>query len=127
MKALTPLLNVADAGKSAQFYCEYLGFEVDDRFESEGKLIWARLSRGPVEMMINASSERAARATRDGATTYDDIVLYFSVEDARTLHRELLARGCAPGAVERQDYGLDEFTMRDPDGYELGFGSPVSR
>ena len=127
MKSLTPLLNVADAGKSVDFYCEKLGFEIDERFESDGALVWAHISRGPIEMMINACSERVARGPRAGATTYDDVVLYFSVESAKDLHRDLTAKGCSPEPVERQDYGLDEFTLRDPDGYELGFGSPVSR
>ena len=126
MKALTPLLNVEDAGRSVNFYCEKLGFAVDNRFEDNGALIWAHISRGPIEMMINVSSEHTARGARRGAKTYDDVVLYFSVDDAHALHRDLSAKGCSPGPVERQDYGLDEFTLRDPDGYELGFGSPVS-
>lgn len=125
MKALTPLLNVHDAARSVSFYCEKLGFGVDNSFEDGGKLVWAHISRGPVRMMINASCERAARGARAGAKTYDDVVLYFSVEDVHTLHRNLSAKGCVPGAIESQDYGLDEFTLRDPDGYELGFGSPA--
>lgn len=125
MKALTPLLNVEDAARSVGFYCDKLGFAIDNRFEEHGKLVWAHLSRGSIQMMINASSERAARGARAGAKTYDDAVLYFSVDDAHLMHRNLSAKGCAPGPVERQDYGLDEFTLRDPDGYELGFGSPA--
>jgi uncharacterized glyoxalase superfamily protein PhnB len=125
MKALTPLLNVQDAARSVSFYCEKLGFGIDDSFEDKGKLVWAHISRGPAQMMINASCERAARGVRVGAKTYDDVVLYFSVEDVHSLHRDLRASGCVLGPIERQDYGLDEFTLRDPDGYELGFGSPV--
>ena len=125
MKALTPLLNVQDAARSVSFYCEKLGFGIDNSFEDKGKLVWAHISRGPVQMMINASCERAARDIRVGAKTYDDVVLYFSVEDVHSLHRDLSASGCVPGPVESQDYGLDEFTLRDPDGYELGFGSPA--
>lgn len=125
MKALTPLLNVADAAGSVSFYCEKLGFRIDNKFESDGKLVWAHISRGPVQMMINASGERASRGARSEARTYDDVVLYFSIDDAHSLRQHLIARGCRPGPVERQDYGLNEFTLRDPDGYELGFGSPV--
>lgn len=125
MKALTPLLNVLDAARSVSWYCDNLGFGIDNRFEVNGKLVWAHISRGTIQMMINASCERAARGTRGGAKTYDDVVLYFSVEDAHSLHQDLSAKGCAPGPVESQNYGLDEFTVRDPDGYELGFGSPT--
>ena len=127
MKALTPLLNVEDADRSVGFYCDMLGFEVENRFEDNGKLIWAHISRGPIQMMINASCERGGRGPRPGAKTYDDVVLYFSVDDVQSLRRELSVKGCTPGPIEAQDYGLDEFTMRDPDGYELGFGSPVKQ
>ena len=61
MKALTPLLNVEDAGRSVNFYCEKLGFAVNNRFEDNGALKWAHISRGPIEMMINVSSEHTAR------------------------------------------------------------------
>ena len=67
MKALTPLLNVGDAVRSVSFYCETLGFGIDHRFEDQGKLVWAHISRGPIQMMINASHERAARGARAGA------------------------------------------------------------
>lgn len=125
MNALTPLLNVTDATRSVSFYCEVLGLEIDRKFECDGKLVWAHLRKGAIQLMINASGERAARGERSGARTYDDAVLYFSVDDAHKLHQDLESRGYEPGPVERQDYGLDEFTLRDPDGYELGFGSPV--
>lgn len=45
MKALTPLLNVADAAGSVSFYCEKLGFRIDNKFESDGKLVWAHIYR----------------------------------------------------------------------------------
>lgn len=53
-------------------------------------------------------------------------MLYFHVEDAPRLHRELRERGLEPSPCERQDYGVHEFTLRDPDGYELAFGSPIT-
>lgn len=53
-------------------------------------------------------------------------MLYFQVEDAPRRHRELRERGLEPSPCERQDYGVHEFTLRDPDGYELAFGSPIA-
>jgi hypothetical protein len=38
---------------------------------------------------------------------------------------DLTAKGFAPAAPERQDYGLDERYLRDPDGYELSSTSPT--
>ena len=125
MNSMTPLLNVEDVSRSLGFYRDNLGFRVDEDFEHEGKLVWARISRGTVAVMINTSEERAARGARSSPQTYDDAVFYFTVDDARALRRELAEAGCDPGPVERQAYGVDEFTMRDPDGYELAFGSPI--
>ena len=125
MRALTVLLNVRDGNKSARFYCDNLGFRVDNQFERDGQLLWAQLSFHHIRIMINASPQRVSREPRRNAETYDDAVLYFNVDDAFVLQRVLAARGCEPGPVQRQAYGLNEFTLRDPDGYELAFGSPA--
>lgn len=127
MRALTVLLNVLDGHRSARFYCDNLGFRIDNHFERDGQLLWAQLSFRDIRIMINVSAERLTRDRRPQAQTYDDVILYFSVDDARALREVLAARGCEPGPVRRQPYGLDEFTLRDPDGYELGFGSPARR
>ena len=85
--------------------------------------MWARLSRGPIGLMINVSQERAVRGRRSEAQSYDDVVFYFDVDSVQEFHDELSRKGFRPGPVERQDYGVDEFTLRDPDGYELAFAS----
>ena len=126
MKELAPLLNVDDAAASIAFYTKELGFSVERQFEFDGKVVWACVSNGGAALMLNQSQERAKRGARIGAVSYDDVVLYFQVEDAPGLHRELRKRGLEPGPCERQDYGLHEFTLRDPDGYELAFGSPTA-
>jgi len=124
MKALVPLLNVEDAARSIEFYTGNFGFAVDQQFEMGGKVLWARLSRGSIGIMINVSQERRSRAVGSERQTYDDVVFYFYVDSAQDVHDELLRKGFAPGPIERQDYGVDEFTVRDPDGYELAFASP---
>ena len=53
-------------------------------------------------------------------------MLYLTVEDAAALHEALSARGLQVGPLERQDYGLVEFQLRDPDGYEVAIGSPLA-
>lgn len=125
MEALTPLLNVEDVSRSLAFYTGQLGFRVERDSRAGDRIVWARIARGAIALMINASEERAKRGRRSVAATYDDVVLYFTVDDAPELHRRLRAQGCEPGPLEAQDYGLHEFTLRDPDGYELAFGSPI--
>jgi uncharacterized glyoxalase superfamily protein PhnB len=123
MKAFTPLINVEDASRSIKFYTENFGFEVQHQFEIQGKVIWARLSRGPIGIMINVHEEPPVRGKRSERQTYDDVVFYFEVDSAQEVYDGLLHKGLSPGPIERQDYGVDEFTIRDPDGYELAFAS----
>jgi hypothetical protein len=51
------------------------------------------------------------------------MVLYFRVDDAQRLRTQLLADRHAVSALEQRPDGTHEFTMRDPDGYELAFAS----
>ena len=118
-----PLFNVADVGASLAFWRDNLGFEPVQTFEWEGRLAFARLKSGPAEIMLNGrGGDPAARLARPG---YTDSVVYFRVDDVHALWRELTAKGVAAKAPERQDYGVDEMILRDPDGYELAFTSPA--
>jgi len=125
MEALTPLLNVEDPDRSLSFYVGVLGFSLEADFEHEGQRVWARLAHGPIQLMINRSPGRIARGARSDARSYDDVVLCARVEDAAAAHATLAEAGCEPGALRSEDYGMLEFTVRDPDGCELAFQQPV--
>jgi len=122
--SLTPLLNVADCARSAAFYVDLLGFEILDRFDEDGVLHWAWLSSGDAQLMINAqsASDPAARAARPD---YRDVVLYFQADDAGALHAALRREGVEVTDLTEEMYGVVEFRLRDPDGYELAFTTPV--
>lgn len=119
---LRPLLNVADTERALGFYGDVLGFEVLDRHPEHGRPVWAALKAGPVQIMLN-QPDHAVRVGRVADASYSDVVLYFAVDDARSLHRRLEQLGIPTSPVEHMDYGVWEFTLRDPDGYELAFGS----
>jgi catechol 2,3-dioxygenase-like lactoylglutathione lyase family enzyme len=122
LEHITPLLNVEDVQRSLDFYTSALGFELGNRWESEGKLMWARIKAGPVELMLNGrgAGEDARRRARPG---HHDVVLYIGVDDVVPLHARLLADGLAPGEIHDEEYGLRQFSLRDPDGYELALTS----
>lgn len=123
MQGYQPLFNVADVGASVAFWQGALGFELTQTFEWEGRLAFAQLRSGEVEIMLNGrGGDPAARRARPHFT---EAVFYFRVDDVHALFRDLTAKGFAPTAPERQDYGLDEMYLRDPDGYELSFTSPT--
>jgi uncharacterized glyoxalase superfamily protein PhnB len=118
-----PLFNVADVGASIAFWQGALGFKLIQSFEYEGRLAFAQLKSGEVEIMLNGrGGDPAARLARPH---YTDAVFYFRADDVHALFQDLTTKGFAPTPPERQDYGLDEMYLRDPDGYELSFTSPT--
>ena len=126
LESMVPLINVEDAPRSIRFYTETLPFRVVHQAEADGKAIWALLACDSIRLMIN-QPDGADSAARRSLGTYRDAVLYFHVADARTAHAALSAAGHAVSAVEIEAYGMEEFTLRDPDGYELAIGSPLTQ
>jgi uncharacterized glyoxalase superfamily protein PhnB len=121
-----PLLNVSDVERSLAFWCDILGFGVLFRWEHEGRLAFANIRSGAAELMLNSPSEVDQPGPGSGPLqSYSDAVLSFRVLDVHELCRELTAKGWSTRAPERQDYGVDEMLVRDPDGYELAFTSPA--
>jgi uncharacterized glyoxalase superfamily protein PhnB len=123
MEGCRPLFNVADVSASVAFWRHALGFELTQQYEWEGRLAFAQLRRGEVEILLNGrGGDPTARRERPH---YSEAVFYFRVDDVHTLFRDLTAKGYAPTAPETQVYGVDEMYLRDPDGYELSFTSPT--
>ena len=117
------LLNVADIETSLGFWRDLIGFEVETRFEQEGRLAYAGLKAGDIVLMLNARG--GDPAPRRARPHYTEAVICFGVPSVHALVRELRAKGFDAPEPERQDYGLDEVVVRDPDGYEIGFTSPI--
>jgi uncharacterized glyoxalase superfamily protein PhnB len=124
---IIPLLNVEDVERSAQFYRELLGFEITNDWKDAGRTKWAMLTSQGVRLMLNEAEHRTDGATRRARPDHADVVLYVTVESADDLHRTLLAGGHAPSEVRTESYGLRQFELRDPDGYELAITSPLAR
>jgi len=123
---LVPLLNVEDVGRAAYFYKDALGFRLEESYEREGMLVWASLCFGPVRLMLHQPPWGAESESRRESRQWGDAVLFFWVEDARELHADLVSRGYEVGELQGAERGVEEFYMRDPDGYELGFATGVA-
>ena len=123
VQSCKPLLNVADIEASLTFWCDLIGFEVTTRFEHEGRVAFASLRSGEIELMLNARG--GDPAPRRARPHYTEAVIYFGVASVHDLVRDLRARGFAAPDPETEQYGLDEITVRDPDGYEIAFTSPT--
>ena len=124
LQKMTPLLNVKDVSKSIQFYQDCLGFEVVQTWENEGKIGWASLEKSGIKLMLNGSHV-ISPSDRKNRQAHTDAVFYFYVDDVDSLHNKLNELGVEVGDIEDEFYGVRDFYLRDPDGYELGFGMEI--
>jgi RNA polymerase sigma factor (sigma-70 family) len=129
IQAITPLLNVQDVEASMAFYRDALGFEVLHSWAPAGRVRWAQLKNGPVELMLNtsdnASKDDAAGQRRSASASFTEAVLYMRVPDADVLFVALEEQGFTVSELFDAEYGMREFHARDLDGYELAFISPL--
>jgi hypothetical protein len=77
-------------------------------------------NRGTVE-------SRGGGGAHGGVTREPVAGAFFWVRDAGELHAELRARGAdiVYGPIVQEAYRMEEFAVRDRDGYVLGFGQAL--
>jgi uncharacterized glyoxalase superfamily protein PhnB len=147
MRGLTPLLGVAVMARTIAWY-EAVGFMLAGSNGEEGKLDWASMKFGNVEIMF-VPSPPAASAAMSGISLWihtDRLDDLYAVLRQRQLERDRAelagggagAEGAAgsTGAAGEPDvqftgdlytasYGQREFSIRDPNGVVLNFYQPV--
>ncbi len=52
LATVMPALTVGDLEASIAFYCDILGFEVDERHEQDGKVVYASVCAGDVSLVL---------------------------------------------------------------------------
>lgn len=116
---LVPILSVTDTTRTLEFYRDALNFEVKNTFEPDGKLVWAFLKAGEVELMVEERTSENTQPRKDTS-------LYFYPDDIEALHASLKTRGYPVSDSRVTFYGMKEFDLEDPDGYHLCFGQETA-
>ena len=115
---------VPDLIASVDHYEQVLGFSRE--YVGGTPPEFAILSRDGLSVMLRrvAEPKQISPNERQGGT-WD---AFFWVSDARALHDELRARGAdvVYGPLVQQAYNMEEFAVRDREGYVLGFGQPLA-
>ena len=119
-----PYFPVTNLEESADHYERILGFHRD--YVGGNPPEFAIVSRDGLSVMLKlvpASAPIAPNEKQGG--TWD---VFFWVRDARALHAELAERGAdvVYGPIVQQAYHMEEFAVRDREGYVLGFGQPLA-
>jgi glyoxalase/bleomycin resistance protein/dioxygenase superfamily protein len=120
-----PYFPVADVERSATHYEQVLGFHRE--YTGGTPPEFAIVSRDGLSIMLRRvpAPEQISPNERQGGT-WD---AFFWVRDARGLHAELSAKGAdiVYGPIVQESYQMEEFAVRDREGYVLGFGQRLAR
>ena len=119
-----PYFPVADVARSAAHYQRVFGFQTE--YSAGSPAEFAIVTRDSFSIMLRrvADASPISPNERQGGT-WD---VFFWVNDVRALHAELAANGAdvVYGPLVQEAYHMEEFAVRDTDGYILGFGQSVS-
>ena len=117
------VLLVADVQVSAAYYRDALGFEFD-RFWGEPPgfcMTWRDKHCVMLSQVGNAGDIRPISSVK--TDIWDG---YFWVDDADALYEEVVAKGAK---IKHEPvvkfYGVKEFCVIDPDGYQMAFGQDL--
>ena len=122
LRQAIPFFSVSNMENSLRFYIDGLGFEMADKWEDAGTVRWCRLVRGGAALMLQDFR-------RDGGKTWSPdgplglgVSIMFICSDAQSAYREFTARGLTP-SLPFVGNGMWVTSLRDPDGYSVGFES----
>lgn len=109
---LIPFVHVADVERSVAFY-RLLGLELRERYEHEGRLVWASMAHASAALML-AQGEGPIDPSGQG------VLFYLYASDLDDLRDHLVARGLSAGEIVDGSPGPKrEMRVTDPDGYCL--------
>ncbi len=120
-RQLSVALTVNDLQKSLEWYCDRVGFHLEERYEHEGELRGASLLAGDVTIVLSQE---------DGAKGWDRVKgqglrLYFSTaQEVDEVAADIKERG-GTLASEPADmpWGVRAFHLVDPDGFHMTIAS----
>ena len=119
-----PSFPVTDVARATAHYQGVFGF--DTEYSAGSPVEFAIVTRDGLSIMLRRVEDAGPISPneRQGGT-WD---VFFWVSDVRALHAELATKGAdvVYGPVLQPAYHMEEFAVRDADGYVLGFGQPVS-
>jgi uncharacterized glyoxalase superfamily protein PhnB len=122
--AAVPTFIVDDAGATARWYVEALGFHLTGHFPMAEPYVYASVQRGQAEIILLGMPgyrKPDGAAGRPGGS-WD---AYIRMAGVRLLFELWQNREFIQMPLKKQPYGDWEFEVRDPNGYVLVFGGDV--
>jgi catechol 2,3-dioxygenase-like lactoylglutathione lyase family enzyme len=117
VESLIPVLDVRDVDTSTSFYCDVLGFTIQDKVEWAGRTEWALLRAGKVQLMLCASRDH----TDDDEQRVNEGIFFLHMDNPDAFILSMVNRNAPLEAQPEAQLGSKDFYLRDPDGYILWF------
>ena len=116
---IVPLLHVPNVSATVDWYTA-IGFKVEDVGELEGEMVWALLSYGNSELMLDEGGKPSVEHRREAD-------LYVYVDNVDDLCRSLKGKAEFVEDLNETFYGMREFTIRDCNRFWITFGQPSDK
>lgn len=121
-------LGARDVAATARFWCEVLGFAVDDAGAPEAGVAAGTVTLVAGEARIHLHREDWAPDYSGGPQPPGTAIVFLQVSDVGAMHAAVAARGGRPSALEKVNgLKLQLFEVRDPDGHVVWCGQSYQR
>jgi len=127
LKKLTPNIIVEDVSKTVDFYKDTLVcFELADYESIKGKLNWALLRCGDVQIMFESRESMADSIPMlRNKNTFGAITIYIELERIKELYKMVKDKVNVVVGLHDTTYGMREFLIQDCNGLVITFAEWV--
>ena len=112
----SPSFTVNDIDRSLAWYCDVLGFTVNDRWEQSGKLMGAELAAGKTKFWIGQDDWKKGRDRVKGQGVR---VFCTTTDDIDRLADRIKRNGGTLAQEPKDEWGMRSLSIDDPDGYRI--------
>ena len=136
-KKLTPNFEVSNVKQTVDFYSKHLGFKlvmtvpesqdgIEQAFSDEKEYVYAMVQKDEVELFFQRTdSFKADVVLSQGVTLGASVSFYMDIEGINEFYETLKKEKLQITEIKTTWYGMQEFYLKDLNGYILGFAQKV--
>ncbi len=136
-KKLTPNLEVNNVKQSVEFYSKHLGFKlvmlvpesqdgIEQSFSEEKEYVYAMVQKDDVEIFFQRTDTfKEDVIFSQGLSIGASVSFYMDIDGIKEFHDTLKDKNLQITELKTTWYGMQEFYMKDLNGYILGFAQKV--
>lgn len=136
---ISPNFEVSDIQKTVAFYVDHLGFKlimavaesqdgIDTRFMDNKAYVYALVQRDQIEFMFQRSDTfKNDVIFSKGLNIGASVSFYMEIEGIEAFYLVLKSKNLELTELKTAWYGMQEFYLKDPNGYILGFAEAVQK